>query len=105
MAENKLQKVRVQADKLSELIDNERYEDAGSVMDELDAAIRTLTRDDLVSLSEQQQAYLYGLANWLTDNNGDMASRSQQLINTIAPLNANSPLKANKKYQVKSSNG
>ena len=105
MVESKFDLLKARASKLSELIETEQYEDAKNQMEQLDTALRALTRDELASLDESQRDYLYKLATQLVDREGEMRERKTRLMDVIAPLNANSTLKPSTQYQDKRSNG
>lgn len=97
-SEDPLQHIRSVVDSLSALIEKENYAEANEVADELDAALRDLSQDDLVSLSEDDRTYLYRVAQWLTDEDSQMKKRSKILVDVIAPFNKKSALKSGKHY-------
>lgn len=105
MAEHAFELVKNRAEELSGLIDGELYADAAKKLAQLDTAIRTLTSADIAQLSQEEQRFLFQLAEWLTDHDLTLHQRKRQLMDAIAPLNANSALKPTRQYQGKSSNG
>ena len=97
-SEDPLKHIRTVVDSLSALIEKENYADANEVADELDAALRALSQDDLLSLNEADRNYLYQVAQWLTDKDNQMKKRSKILVDVIAPFNKKSALKSGKHY-------
>lgn len=97
-SEDPLQHIRSVVDSLSALIEKENYAEANEVADELDAALRELSQEVLISLSEDDRTYLYRVAQWLTDEDSQMKKRSKILVDVIAPFNKKSALKSGKHY-------
>lgn len=98
LSKDPLQNIRSIVDKLSALIEKENYAEAKEVVEQLDTALRALTKDDLVALSEEEKTYLYRVAQWLTDEDSQMKQRSKVLVDIISPFNKKSALKSTKHY-------
>lgn len=98
LTENPLQHIKTLVDTLSALIEKENYKEANDVIGELDTALRALSRDELVTLSDSDRTYLYRVAQWLTDEDSQMKERSKVLVDIISPFNKKSALKSTKHY-------
>ncbi|WP_334018929.1 hypothetical protein [Alteromonas sp. S015] len=98
LTENPLQHIKTLVDTLSALIEKENYKEGNDVIGELDTALRALSRDELVTLSDNDRTYLYRVAQWLTDEDSQMKERSKVLVDIISPFNKKSALKSTKHY-------
>ena len=98
LSKDPLQNIRSIVDTLSALIEKENYAEAKEVVEQLDTALRALSKENLLALNENEKTYLYRIAQWLTDENSQMKERSKVLVDIISPFNKKSALKSTKHY-------
>ena len=80
------QNAYLSSQRLMELVRQEEYEQAENELKRLDEALRKLDIKTLSALDYEQTNYLKKLAYWLSDSEGDMRNRSEQLISLITPF-------------------